>query len=178
MLDVPSCVPQWKAATSFFQLFSTMETHIHQRDKYGNLVPGFYSFDIEVIEKGTNLSMPVADLRFSEVVPGIQLCSFSLAEPGNFTLLITDREQINLISQVPYDFTVYVGAFSAYASVATLKTCHHMLVMRPYPHFYLYARNIGYCSFNLDGSLFEDNTCILQLKQLLKFQADAPLPVQ
>ncbi|KAL1807376.1 hypothetical protein ACET3Z_024366 [Daucus carota] len=117
MLDVPSCVPQWKAATSFFQLFSTMETHIHQRDKYGNLVPGFYSFDIEVIEKGTNLSMPVADLRFSEVVPGIQLCSFSLAEPGNFTLLITDREQINLISQVPYDFTVYVGYCSGSHSI-------------------------------------------------------------
>ncbi|KAK1390459.1 Gamete expressed 2 [Heracleum sosnowskyi] len=117
VLDVPSCVPQWKAATKFFQLFSTMETHIHQRDKYGNLVSGLYSFDIEIIEKGTNLSIPVADLRFSEVVPGIQLCSFILAEPGNFTLLITDREQINLISQVPYDFTVYVGYCSGSDSI-------------------------------------------------------------
>lgn len=114
-----------------------METHIHQLDKYGNLVSGLYSFDIEVIEKGTNLSMPVADLRFSEVVPGIQLCSFSLAEPGNFTLLITDREQINLISQVPYDFTVYVGTLLAYASVATLRTYHHMLLMKSYHHFTL-----------------------------------------
>lgn len=89
-----------------------MEASIHQQDRYGNLVPGFYAFDVEVVEKGTNLSMPVSDLRFKENGTGIQSFSFSLQEPGNFMLMISDKEQSTLISNMPYDFTVYIGDLS------------------------------------------------------------------
>lgn len=86
-----------------------MEGFINQHDQYGNLVSGLYEFDLEVIEKGTNLSMPVADLLFKDIGPGIQSFSFSLHEPGNFMLMISDKEKNTLISNMPYDFTVYIG---------------------------------------------------------------------
>ncbi|KAL2464204.1 Protein GAMETE EXPRESSED 2 [Forsythia ovata] len=108
-LDVSTCIAQWNIGTKSFQLFSMMEAFIHQHDQYGNLVSGFYAFDIEVIEKGTNLSMPVADLQFKDAGQGIQSFSFSLEEPGNFMLMISNKEQNTLISNMPYDFTVYIG---------------------------------------------------------------------
>lgn len=101
---------KWNVETKFFQLFSKMEAFIHQYDQYANLVSGFYVFDIEVIEKGTNLSMPIADLRFKDIEPGIQSFSLSLEEPGNFTIVISDKEHRTLIFNMPYDFTVYIGA--------------------------------------------------------------------
>ena len=119
-MDVPSCVPEWNVETKSFQLFSVMETYIRQQDKYGNLVSGLYPFDVEVMEKGTNLSMPVADLQFEEVVPGFQLFSFSLVEPGDFMLMIFDEDQNNLISSMPYDFTVYIGALVSYTDLFSL----------------------------------------------------------
>ncbi|KAK3001560.1 hypothetical protein RJ639_021183 [Escallonia herrerae] len=108
-LDVPNCVLEWTIKTKFFQLFSMMKAFIHQRDKYGNLVPGFFEFDVEVIEKETNLSMPISDLLFEEVTLGIQVFSFRLEEPGDFMLLISDKEQNHMISNMPYQFTVYIG---------------------------------------------------------------------
>ncbi|PSR92570.1 Protein GAMETE EXPRESSED like [Actinidia chinensis var. chinensis] len=108
-LDVSNCVANWSIQTNSFQLFSKMETFIHQRDQYGNLVPGLYQFDVEVIEKGTNLFMPVADLSSKELVPGIQVFSFSLEEPGNFMLMISDKGKSKSISNMPYNFTVFVG---------------------------------------------------------------------
>ncbi|KAK4425879.1 protein GAMETE EXPRESSED 2 [Sesamum alatum] len=108
-LDVHSCKAQWNVENKYFQLFSMMEGFIHQHDQYGNLVSGLYAFDIEVIEKGTNLSMPVADLLFKDIGPGVQSFSFSLHEPGNFMLMISDKEKNTLISNMPYDFTVYIG---------------------------------------------------------------------
>ena len=92
-----------------------MEGFIHQHDQYGNLVPGIYEFDVEVVEKGTNLSMPVSDLVVEEVSLGIQIFTFSLMEPGKFTLLILDKMQKTLISNVPYDFAVYIGVSLNYA---------------------------------------------------------------
>ncbi|XP_012857050.1 PREDICTED: protein GAMETE EXPRESSED 2-like [Erythranthe guttata] len=80
-LDVYSCVAELNVETKYFQLFSTMEGLIYQHDKYENLVSRLYAFDIEVIEKGTNLSMPLADLVFEEVGPGVQSFSFSLQNP-------------------------------------------------------------------------------------------------
>ncbi|XP_073308626.1 protein GAMETE EXPRESSED 2 [Primulina huaijiensis] len=109
ILDINSCVAKWNVETNLFQLFSKMEAFIHQYDQYANLVSGLYEFDIEVIEKGTNLSMPIADLRFKEIEPGIQSFSFSLEEPGNFTLVISDKEHSTLIFNMPYDFIVYIG---------------------------------------------------------------------
>ncbi|XP_047312347.1 protein GAMETE EXPRESSED 2 isoform X1 [Impatiens glandulifera] len=104
-----NCVAKWKSDTQYFQLFSVMETFLHQRDQYGNLVPGFYDFDIEVFEKDTNLSMPISDLNSKEIVPGIMLFSFGLTEPGNFKLMISDNEQKNFISNMPFEFTVFIG---------------------------------------------------------------------
>lgn len=86
-----------------------MELFIYQKDQYGNLVPGLYEFDAEVVEKETNLSIPVADLRFEEVMAGVQLFSFSNLEPGNFLLNIYDITHNKSISNMPYAFTVFVG---------------------------------------------------------------------
>lgn len=81
-----------------------------QQDQYGNVVSGLYEFDVEVMEKGTNLSMPVSDLVLKDFRPGVQSFSFSLHEPGSFRLTIFDKQKNTLISNMPYDFTVYIGA--------------------------------------------------------------------
>lgn len=86
-----------------------VEGFIHQHDQYGNLVPGLYEFDVEVIENGTNLIIPVTDIQFRQVGLGIQLFSFSLMEPGDFKLMIYHKEQNNSISTMPFHFTVYIG---------------------------------------------------------------------
>ncbi|KAK9288766.1 hypothetical protein L1049_017230 [Liquidambar formosana] len=108
-LDVSKCEAEWNFGTNSLQLFSKMELFIHQKDQYGNLVPGMYAFDAQVVEKGTNLSIPVADLHFEEVVPGLQLLTSSEMEPGNFKLMVYDMKQNKSISKMPYDFTVFVG---------------------------------------------------------------------
>ncbi|KAG8369910.1 hypothetical protein BUALT_Bualt14G0062500 [Buddleja alternifolia] len=108
-LDVHSCIAKRNVETKHFQLFSMMEGSIHQHDQYGNLVSGLYAFEIEVIEKGTNLSMPLSDLQFKHIGPGIQSFSFGLHEPGNFMLMISYKDHNALISDMPYDFTVYIG---------------------------------------------------------------------
>ncbi|CAA0817518.1 Protein GAMETE EXPRESSED 2 [Striga hermonthica] len=100
-LDVHSCIARLNIETKYFQLFSKMEGSIHQHDQYGNLVPQLYAFDIEVIEFGTNLSMPVADLILKDISPGIQSFTFSLHEPGKFTLFTGNS------SHKASDFDVY-----------------------------------------------------------------------
>ena len=86
-----------------------MEIFVHQLDQYSNLVPGFYEFDVEVIERDTNLSIPISDLHFEEVDAGIQLYSFSNSEPGNFLLTIYDIKHNKSISNMPYAYTVFIG---------------------------------------------------------------------
>lgn len=101
---------QWRTEATSFQLSSRMETFIHQRDKYGNLVPGFHDFDIQVVNKGTKLSYPIGDLRSKEVSPGIQSFSFTTAEPGDFIMIISDETTKKHILNMPYEFHVFVGA--------------------------------------------------------------------
>ncbi|XVF66194.1 hypothetical protein PTKIN_Ptkin10aG0015900 [Pterospermum kingtungense] len=108
-LDVSNCVAKWKFEFNAWQIFSEMEILIYQQDQYGNLVPGLYEFDADVIEEETNLSIPVADLQFEEVEPGIQLFSFTMSEPGNFLLTISDMKHNISISNMPYAYTVFVG---------------------------------------------------------------------
>nr|GMD66345.1 protein GAMETE EXPRESSED 2 [Ipomoea batatas] len=124
-LDISSCVVHWNIETQYFQLFSVMEGFIHQHDPYGNHVPGFYAFDAEIIECGTNLIMPVTDLRFTEAGVGIQLFSFSLVEPGNFMLVIFDKELNNHISNMPYQFTVYIGYCNGMSSIVNGTGLNH-----------------------------------------------------
>ncbi|XP_043811585.1 protein GAMETE EXPRESSED 2 isoform X5 [Manihot esculenta] len=94
-----------------------MEIFIHQRDQYGNLVSGLYEFDADIVERETNLTIPVADLHFEDVVPGIQLFSFSLLEPGNFLLTISDLEHNRSISNMPFAYTVFIGYCDGSASI-------------------------------------------------------------
>ncbi|KAJ6991357.1 protein GAMETE EXPRESSED 2-like [Populus alba x Populus x berolinensis] len=107
-VDVSNCEATWKFETNVWQIFSKMETCIHQKDKYGNPVLGFYEFDTNVFEEEMNLSIPLADMSFTEVMPGIQLCSFSLLEPGNFLLTISDTKHNRSISNMPFSFNVFI----------------------------------------------------------------------
>ncbi|XP_043719038.1 protein GAMETE EXPRESSED 2 isoform X2 [Telopea speciosissima] len=116
-LDISNCLAKWNYETNALQIFSKLEIFIHQQDQYGNLVPGLYAFDAQVVEKETNLSIPIADLNFKEVVPGIQLFSFSALELGDFKLTIYDGEQNQSISNMPYDYTVFIGYCDGLKSV-------------------------------------------------------------
>jgi len=89
-----------------------MEIFIHQLDQYGNLVSGLYPFDVEVVERDTNLTIPITDLHFEEVDAGIQLFSFGNWEPGNFILTIYDAKHNKSISNMPYVYTVFIGKVS------------------------------------------------------------------
>ncbi|CAH8358393.1 unnamed protein product [Eruca vesicaria subsp. sativa] len=108
-LDVSNCVSIWKSELNTWQIFSKMEILLHQRDRFGNLVSGFYEFDADVVGKETGLSIPVADFQFKYVEPGIQLMSFTLSEPGNFLLTLSDMEHNKSISSMPYEYTVNIG---------------------------------------------------------------------
>lgn len=100
---------KWDFEPSAWQLYSKMEIFIHQQDQYGNLVPGLYEFDAEVVEIETNLSIPVPDLHFEEVVAGMQLFSFTNVEAGNFLLTISDLKHYRSISNMPYAYSIFVG---------------------------------------------------------------------
>lgn len=108
-IDVSNCMAKWNFKPKAWQLASKMEILIHQQDQHGNLVSGLYPFDAEVVERETNLSIPVSDLQFEEVEAGIQLFSFSNSEPGNFFLTIYDSKHNKSIFDMPYAYTVYVG---------------------------------------------------------------------
>ncbi|KAL4565768.1 hypothetical protein LXL04_029873 [Taraxacum kok-saghyz] len=108
-LDIGNCMPEWRPATVFFQLFSTMETYIYLRDRFGNLVPEFYDFEFEVIDTYTGLALPIGDIKFEKVVPGIQLLSFKLPTPGQRVLTITDKDKKTGILNTPFRFTIFIG---------------------------------------------------------------------
>ncbi|KAI4317565.1 hypothetical protein L6164_025428 [Bauhinia variegata] len=108
-IDISNCIAKWKFEPNAWQFSSKMEIFIHQLDNYGNLVPGLYAFDAEVIERETNLSIPVADLHFEEVDAGIQLFSFSNLEIGDFLLKIYDSKHNKSLSGMPYAYTVFAG---------------------------------------------------------------------
>ncbi|XP_052620731.1 protein GAMETE EXPRESSED 2 isoform X1 [Lactuca sativa] len=124
-LDVGNCVPHWGIESKSFQIFSIMETFITQRDKYGNLIPGFYPFDFDVIEKGTNLSLPIGDLKYQEVVPGVQSLSFKLLQHGEFSLIITDKDKKKQILNMPYEFSIYIGYCDGMKSIVNGSGLHN-----------------------------------------------------
>ncbi|KAJ9699630.1 hypothetical protein PVL29_005479 [Vitis rotundifolia] len=140
-LDVSNCVATWNFGTNVLQIFSEVEIFIHQQDQYGNLVSGLYAFDAQVVEKETNLSIPVADLHFEEVSPGIQLFSFSVLEPGNFILTIFDTKQNKSISNMPYDYTVFVGYCDGLKSVINGSGLDNS-VAGEMSHFTIYLNDI------------------------------------
>ncbi|XP_019107950.2 protein GAMETE EXPRESSED 2 isoform X1 [Beta vulgaris subsp. vulgaris] len=107
-IHVSKCVGKWKYDTNIAQYQSQMEMFIYQLDIYGNLVSDLYSFDAEIVEKSTKLSMPVPDLNFRVSSPGVQLLSFTALEPGNFLLTVYDAKHNTSISNTPYEFIVSI----------------------------------------------------------------------
>ncbi|XP_020976556.1 protein GAMETE EXPRESSED 2 isoform X2 [Arachis ipaensis] len=108
-VDVSKCVAKWNIDSHAWQLSSKMEIFIHQLDQYGNLVSGLYPFDAEVVQRDTNLSIPISDQHFEEVEAGIQLFSFGNWEPGKFLLTLYDAKHNKSISNMPYAYSVFVG---------------------------------------------------------------------
>ncbi|KAK9161608.1 hypothetical protein Syun_007949 [Stephania yunnanensis] len=117
-LDISKCTAKSKYDTNALRIFSKLEVFIHQQDQFGNLVQGWNQFDADIVEKETNLSIPIPDLNFIEIEPGIQLLSFSVTEPGAFLLTIFDLEKNLSISNMPYEFIVFVGYCDGFNSVA------------------------------------------------------------
>lgn len=127
-IEVSNCIAKWNIEPHAWQLASKMEIFIHQLDQYGNLVSGLYPFDAEVVERDTNLSIPISDLHFEEVDAGIQLFSFSNLEPGNFLLTIYDTKHNKSISNMPYVYTVFVGKVSCQVSEILFQSSSSFLL--------------------------------------------------
>lgn len=85
-----------------------METFVTQTDKYGNLVPGLFEFQVEVMEKKSTMPLPISELQYKEVSPGIQSLSFRVVKPGDFLLIISDHHR-NMLMNMPYEFSTYMG---------------------------------------------------------------------
>ncbi|MED6108037.1 hypothetical protein PIB30_019814 [Stylosanthes scabra] len=116
-VDVSNCVAKWNIDSHAWQLSSKMEILIHQLDQYGNLVSGLYPFDAEVVERDTNLSIPISDQHFEEVDAGIQLFSFGNWEQGKFLLTLYNAKHNKSISNMPYAYSVFVGYCDGVKSV-------------------------------------------------------------
>lgn len=115
---------KWKYGTNSLQIFSKLEMFIYQQDRFGNLVPGSFPFDARVVEKATNLSVPVGDLSFQEVGQGVRLLSFIVSEPGGFVLTIFSLNLNKSIANVPYHYTVFVGMKSIEINNVTSPVFH------------------------------------------------------
>lgn len=118
-----------KYEVSAWQIFSKMEVFIHQHDQNRNLVPGLYAFDADIVEKETNLSIPVVDFHFEEVVPGIQLLSFTIQESGNFLLTISDMKHSISISNMPFAYSVFVGASERLRSFSVIMVFFFLICL-------------------------------------------------
>ncbi|KAM0843659.1 hypothetical protein ACQ4PT_057575 [Festuca glaucescens] len=108
-IDIAKSTADWKHGTNVLQIFSKLEIFINQKDSYGNLVPEIHPFDAAVVEKASNLSVPVGDLRIEAVAEGIQLLSFNVGEPGEFVLTIFDLQLKQKLSNIAYIYNVFVG---------------------------------------------------------------------
>ncbi|KAJ6808757.1 protein GAMETE EXPRESSED 2-like [Iris pallida] len=107
--NITNSLAKWKYEINSLQVFSKLEIFIYQKDQFGNIVPGFYAFDARVVEKATNLSVPVADLFFQEVAHGIQLLSLTVSEPGDFMITIFNYKLNQRVPNMPYEYTVFTG---------------------------------------------------------------------
>lgn len=58
-----------------------------------------------------------SDFQYDEVFPGIQMLSYTVYESGNFKLTIFDVKQKKSISNMPYDYKVFVGYCDGLKSV-------------------------------------------------------------
>ncbi|KAG9447611.1 hypothetical protein H6P81_013739 [Aristolochia fimbriata] len=103
--EITKCSAEWTYGSNALQIFSNMEVFIYKKDRFSNLVDGFYAFDARVVNKATDLSVPLIDLRLKIAGTGVQLLSFSVSEPGEFELTIFDDKQGGGITDMQNDFT-------------------------------------------------------------------------
>ena len=71
-----------------------------------------------MVERASNLSVPVGDLRIEVVAEGVQLLSFNVGEPGEFVLTIFDLQLKQKLSNMVYPYNVFVGMLVEFSSTA------------------------------------------------------------
>jgi hypothetical protein len=120
-MDISRSNCSWKHGTNFLQVFSKVEIFIYQRDTFGNIVPEIHPFDARVVDKATNLYVPVMDLLMETVADGVQLLSFSAVATGEYELTIFDAQLKQSVSNTPYMFTVFVGMSVYFYLLPALK---------------------------------------------------------
>ncbi|XP_062193705.1 protein GAMETE EXPRESSED 2 isoform X2 [Phragmites australis] len=109
LLDIAKSTCSWKHGTNILQIFSKLEIFIYQKDTFGNIVPEIHPFNALVVDRASNLSVPVVDLPIEAVADGVQLLSFNVVEPGEFALRIFDAQLNQKVSNMVYMFDVFVG---------------------------------------------------------------------
>ncbi|KAK4338873.1 hypothetical protein RND71_040335 [Anisodus tanguticus] len=131
-LDVSKCLLQWEVETKYFQIFSPMEGFIHLHDQYGNLVPGLYEFEVEVIENGTNLIIPVTDMQFRQVglgycdgmnsiVNGSGLNDSVAGESARFSVFLKDAYLYPSLVELDSMQVQVVNEFYSYHAQASIR---------------------------------------------------------
>ncbi|XP_066379640.1 protein GAMETE EXPRESSED 2-like isoform X2 [Miscanthus floridulus] len=110
MLTVnPVSTCSWKHGINTLQLSSKLEMFIYQRDSFGNTVLDIHPFDAQVVDKASNLSIPIVDLAMEAVGDGVQLLSFNVVEAGQFFLTVFDAQLDERVSNTVHMFDVFVG---------------------------------------------------------------------
>jgi hypothetical protein len=108
-LNIARSTCSWKHGINTLQLSSKLEMFIYQRDSFGNIVPEIHPFDAQVVDKATNLSIPIVDLAMEAVGDGVQLLSFNVVERGQFFLKVFDAKLNERVSNTVHSFDVFVG---------------------------------------------------------------------
>ena len=109
VLNIAVSTCSWKHGINTLQLSSKLEMFIYQRDSFGNIVPDIHPFDAQVVDKASNLSIPIVDLAMEAVGDGVQLLSFNVVEAGQFFLTVFDAQLDERVSNTVHMFDVFVG---------------------------------------------------------------------
>ena len=109
VLNIAVSTCSWKHGINTLQVSSKLEIFIYQRDSFGNIVPDIHPFDAQVVDKATNLSIPIVDLAMEAVADGVQLLSFNVVEAGQFFLTVFYAQLDERVSNSVHMFDVFVG---------------------------------------------------------------------
>ncbi|KAG0543770.1 hypothetical protein BDA96_02G217700 [Sorghum bicolor] len=109
VLNIAVSTCSWKHGINTLQVSSKLEIFIYQRDSFGNIVPDIHPFDAQVVDKASNLTIPIVDLAMEAVADGVQLLSFNVVEAGQFSLTIFDAPLDERVSNTVHMFDVFVG---------------------------------------------------------------------
>ncbi|KAL5201804.1 hypothetical protein ABZP36_036158 [Zizania latifolia] len=139
-LDIAKSTCSWKYGTNVLQIFSKLGIFIHQKDSFGNVVREIHPFDARVVDRATNLSIPVVDLLIEVVADGTQLLSFNVVQPEHFSLTIFDPQLNQIVSNMVYMFDVFVGYCDGSNSFANGSGLAHS-VAGSVSHFMVYLED-------------------------------------